>query len=171
MWGIIKTCSFPLNVHPVHSQFHFQTPDRKRSQNWEAEQQKLLEAVNVPHKSSALPEDDQHPAQQDSVQTPEVEQMPTGHLWPSPIYSITTTTITTTLPASLRKEKSIIGIRRAAGSLLSSVPHREFTKTISPSKIPTLHLNNEKFSTVSVNVFNKWYTEEIFKICTNKELL
>jgi len=128
----------------------------------------------VPHKSSALPEDDQHPAQQDSVQTPGVEQMPTGHLWPSTIYSITTTTtttITTTLPASIRKEKSIIGITRAAGSLFSSVPHREFTKTIPPSKIQILHLNNEKFSTVSVNVFNKWYTEEIFKICTNKELL
>ena len=200
LWGILKTRSFPLNVHPVHSQFHFQTADRKWSQNWEMEQQKLLEAVNVPHMSSALTEKDQHPAQQDSVQTPEVLQMPTAHLWPSIVYSITTTTLppptshhhptttitttitynhpttttittTTSLPESTRKEKSIIGIWRAAGSLPSSMLHREFTKTISPSKIPIPHLNNEKISKFSVNMFSKWYTEEMFIICTDKELL
>ena len=102
--------------------------------------------------------------------SPPRNRLPRPHRQPLP-RTITTTTTTTSLPESTRKEKSIIGIRRAAGSLLSSMLHREFAKTISPSKIPILHLNNDKFSKFSVNMFNKWYTEEMFVICTDKELL
>lgn len=98
------------------------------------------------------------PSTTDSLQTPELS--PDAHrtsVAKLTIYSITTPPPITTTHSINKEEKSIIGIRRAVARCFQ-VLHREFHQNNIPSKNPILHLNNE-FSTVSVNGFNKWYTE------------